>query len=124
MTTHTGKDTRTILGYVTRLLEYPQSVIECDADFTSCRYEGRYNPYTGECIHCRCGAACRWLTEFRTPLIDGTGLDELVRALHAAVDYLDQSAVHDREDSLERVSWIREARGFLRGTSSKHLDRI
>jgi hypothetical protein len=123
MTTHTGRDTRTISGYVTRLLEYPRSVIECDVDFTSCRYEGRFNPFIGECIHCHYGGACRWLNQYRTPSIKDAELDELVAALHAAVDYLAHSASHDREDYFERRSWIKEARGLLRGTSSKHQDR-
>ncbi len=122
MATHTGRETRTISGYAAQLLEYPRLVIERDCDFTSCAYEGRFNPFIAECIDCRFGEACRWLNQHRIVSIEGAELDELIATLRAATDYLSHSASHDREYHCEERSWLKEARSFLRGTSSKHHD--
>jgi hypothetical protein len=122
MATHTGKETRTISGYAAQLLEYPRSVIECDCDFTSCPYEGRFNPFIAECIDCRFAGACRWFNQHHLMSIEDAKLDELIAALQAAVDYLSQVASHEPEYHCEDHSWLKEARSFLRSTSSKHHD--
>lgn len=113
MTTHTGKNTRTITGYVTQLLEYPRWVIERDVDFTHCQYDGRFDKRITDCATCRFGEACNWLNQGRTPTIDAGTVDELVAALQTAVQYFQAKPRHDGTCDCDECCWLREARQFL-----------
>lgn len=118
MATETGRNTRTIRGYLAGLLEYPRWLIERDVDFSECRARGHYNEYLSDCLHCRFGDGCRWLDRHRTPSTGEASVDELVQALRGAVDYLQSPETSAHRNSTEARNWMREARRFL----SAHRD--
>ena len=113
MATETGRNTRTIKGYVVKLLEYPRWLIEREVDFTDCRVGGRFNEYLSECTECRFGAGCRWLDLHRTPSTEQASLDDLVEALEGAVAYLTAPRRSQERQSVETRQWLREAQRFL-----------
>lgn len=112
MATETG-NTRTIRGYVTRLLEYPRWVIEREVDFTHCRSGGHFNEFLDACSACQFGAGCRWLDRHRTPSADEASIDDLVQALESAVTYFGVAGRAARNPSPETRDWLREAQRFL-----------
>lgn len=113
MATETGRNTRTIRGYVVKLLDYPRWLIEREVDFTDCRAGGHYNEFLRECVECKFGDGCRWLDQHRTPSTEDASLDELVRALEAAVAYMKSPRRPRQTQSAEARSWMREAQRFL-----------
>ena len=113
MNTLTGRSTRTITGYVTKLLEYPRWFIERDVDFTDCRHSGCYDQDDSECVNCHFGTACQWLNQDRSPDMEHGSAEELVAALETAVDYVQSRNRHDRSCHCDKCSWLREARRFL-----------
>ena len=113
MNTLTGRNTRTIAGYVTKLLEYPRWFIERDVDFTNCRHSGRYDDSDSECVNCSFGTACQWLNQDRTPDTEHGSAEELVAALQIAVEYLQAKTQHERGCHCDNCSWLREARRFF-----------
>jgi len=118
MPTLTGKNTRTITGYVITLLEYPRWVIEREVDFTDCRHGGSFDTSDDECLSCQFGAACYWLDSHRTQPSPDSPLSELINALDTAVVYLRSPQHSDKHHShdcdCETCQWIREAKSFLR----------
>ncbi len=118
MPTLTPNNTRTLTGYVITLLEYPRWVIERDVDFTDCHLRGTYVIDDTRCVSCQFGAACCWLNVNCEPPSPNAPLDELVRALGTAVDYLRASTVtrsrHARDCECETCQWLHEAGRFLR----------
>ncbi len=117
MTTLTGRGTRTITGYASKLLEHPRWVIERDVDFTQCHYDGHYDDDIAVCVQCSFGAACRWLNQSRSAATDVGTVDELVAALQTAVQYLQANPRHSKGCQCHNCSWLREARQFLHSQS-------
>ncbi len=117
MMTLTGRGTRTITGYVSKLLEHPRWVIERDVDFTDCPYDGNYDDDITVCVQCSFGTACRWLNQRRSPAIDAGTVDKMIAALQSAVYYLQAKAHHGRGCQCHNCSWLREARQFLHSQS-------
>lgn len=111
--TETGSNTRTIKGYVVRLLEYPRWLIEREVDFTDCRRDGRFNEYLSECAECRFGGGCRWLDLHRAPTTEQASLDDLIEALEGAVAYLTSPQRPREAQTAEVRNWVREAQRFL-----------
>lgn len=114
----TGANTRSIVGYVKVLLEYPRWIIEREVDFTGCHYHGRFAASDTRCTSCRFGDACRWLN-LRQPEPSITDpLPELLSALDTAIAYLRspnrEHASHDRRCDCDTCAWLREAKSFLR----------
>jgi hypothetical protein len=118
MSTLTGRNTRTLTGYVATLLDYPRWIIERQVDFTDCHLSGGFDETDTRCSACRFGAACSWLNTNRMAPSPDTPLEELLLALHTAIDYLrtpsDGEAPHPGFCDCPTCSWLREARGFLR----------
>ena len=118
MTTLTGRETRTISGYAVTLLEYPRWVIEREVDFTDCEYGGNFKAESQRCVSCLFGGACRWLNaSSAAPTLD-TPLDDLVRALRSAVEFLGSGsrdeASHPQDCECDTCLWLHDARGLLR----------
>lgn len=111
----TGRNARTISGYVESLLDYPRWVIERDVDFTDCLYQGTYTASADRCKSCEFGEACRWLSLARLPASPDEPLPELIAALRTAADYLqaNYSENHERGCTCETCLWLRQARRFL-----------
>jgi hypothetical protein len=118
MITLSGRNTRTITGYVVTLLEYPRWVIEREVDFTNCHLGGHFDPADPQCSTCHFGTACRWLQTGRTTPHPDAKLPELLMALGAAVEYLHSSARANKDHydgcECDACQWLAEARAFLR----------
>ncbi len=118
MTTPTGRNARTITGYVVTLLEYPRWVIEREVDFTHCHLSGGFDVDDIQCSACHFGTACRWLQTQPTPPCTEVQLAELLGALEAAVQYLRSAARRDQDHydgcQCDTCLWLAEAKGFLR----------
>ena len=114
MASETTGNVRTLIGYAADLLQYPRLIIERDVDFTNCRRGGKHNAFMTECVECRFGAGCRWLDQHRTPNLNDARLDELTKAIEGACDYLQAKVREEGADDGETLTWIREARRFLR----------
>ncbi len=108
-----GSDMRTLRTYVSDLLQFPRRIIEGEVDFTSCPYDGHYNPFLPECATCQFGRACHWLDQRRTQTINHAPLDELVQALKGAVTYLQAANRREKSDAAQVRDWIEEAHRFL-----------
>jgi hypothetical protein len=118
MNTLTGRQARTITGYVATLLEYPRWCIDREVDFSTCHLQGRFESSDARCVSCEFGQACRWLhLKGHEPMPD-TPLTELVDALETAVTYFRrdcrESAHHVRQCACDTCDWLREANAFLR----------
>ena len=115
MTTQTGRNARTLAGYVESLLDYPRWVIERDVDFSGCHYQGVYTASAERCTSCQFGTACRWLNLAQLPKPPDQPLPELMNALTTAVDYLQltYSEDHERGCHSENCLWLRQVRRFL-----------
>ena len=118
MNTLSGRQARTITGYIATLLDYPRWYIEREVDFSNCHLQGDFDGGDQRCSDCRFGRACYWLKlNGREPALD-TPLAELVEALQTAVTYLRRdscdSADHDRHCACDTCDWLREASAFLR----------
>ena len=118
MTTLTGRQARTISGYVATLLAYPRWFIDREVDFTNCHQQGRFVPDDDRCANCRFGSACRWLNQNRLEPTADTPLPELIDALRTAVAYLRRecpdAADHGRDCDCDSCRWLHEASTFLR----------
>jgi hypothetical protein len=118
MTTLTGRNTRTLTGYVITLLDYPRYVIERNVDFTDCHLHGDFDEKDSQCTSCRFGEACRWLNLNKTPPPPDASLDELLQALNTAVKYLRSTGQsdppHPHHCECDGCQWLHEAMGFLR----------
>lgn len=120
MMTLTGRDARTLTGYVYNLLDYPRWLIERDVDFSNCHYHGSFTESAERCTTCRFGVACRWLGKSSAELTPNDPLPELMDALATAARYLKQTycADHERGCDCETCAWLVEVRNFLR--SQRH----
>jgi hypothetical protein len=120
MVTLSGRNTRTLTGYVVTMLDYPRWLIEREVDFTDCHLDGRFDASDEQCASCRFGAACCWLNKNRMQPSADTSLKDLVPALDAAVSYLrsagkrDDSHTHARGCECDGCLWLGEATAFLR----------
>ncbi len=116
MGTQTGQDSRTLVGHVIGLLEYPRLVIERDVDFTHCHLRGRFTETDQRCTACAFGKACRWLAFEISPEADAAPLPDLIAALSTAADYLQETHVdsHERHCDCDTCTWLRNTRSFLR----------
>jgi hypothetical protein len=118
MTTLTGRNTRTIVGYVITLLDYPRWVIEREVDFTNCHLGGSFDADDRQCSSCHFGAACRWLNTNRAAPSPSAPLDDLLEALRTSVDFFRVSNAepdhHAHHCECDTCRWLREAQGFLR----------
>jgi len=118
MPTLTGRNTRTITGYVTTLLDYPRYVIERDVDFTDCHLSGDFDERDRQCTSCQFGEACCWLNSNRTAPPPDASLVELLQALNKAVIYLRSTTQteppHPGNCECDSCQWLHEAMGFLR----------
>ncbi|MCO4810991.1 MAG: hypothetical protein KC572_05270 [Gammaproteobacteria bacterium] len=118
MTRLTGRQVRTISGYVATLLDYPRWFIEREVDFTNCHLQGRFEQDDRCCADCRFGSACRWLNRNRREPTPDTPLPDLLAALQAAVAYVHRecsdTADHDRDCDCDTCEWLHEANAFLR----------
>lgn len=114
----TIRNTRTLTGYAITLLEYPRWIIERDVDFTNCHLSGGFDTRDAQCRSCQFGAACRWLNLNQPAPRPDTPLEELLRALRTAVEYMkspdQRTSDHDRNCGCDSCEWLREAVGFLR----------
>jgi hypothetical protein len=115
MTSVTGRNARTLTGYVETLLDYPRWIIERDVDFSHCRHQGAYTETSEVCTHCPFGDACSWLRLARAPATPDDPLPALVNALTRAADYMQghYRANHERACSCETCLWLRQVRRFL-----------
>jgi len=115
MTTLTGRNARTLSGYVESLLDYPRWVIERDVDFSACHYQGVYTASAKRCTSCQFGAACQWLNLAQLPKSSGPPLSELMNALMTAADYLQvtYSENHEHGCRCDNCLWLRQVRRFL-----------
>jgi hypothetical protein len=118
MTTLTGRNTRTIVGYVVTLLDYPRWVIAREVDFTECHLGGSFDASDRQCSSCHFGAACCWLhADQGAPAADAP-LDDLLEALRTSVEFLRTSSSdldkHARNCECDTCKWLQEAQGFLR----------
>ena len=116
MTTETTGNTRTLNAYAIELLRFPRYYIERQVDFTECRNDGQYDVSAAQCVDCQFGPACRWLDQHRTSLADNPPLDQLTDAIESATYYLQKSTQQLGANDAEVLSWIREARRFLRAS--------
>jgi len=115
MTTHTGRNARTLTSYVETLLDYPRWIIERDVDFTECQHQGNYTASAEVCTTCVFGEACHWLRLTREPASPDDPLPSLLNALATSADYLqaNYSAGHPPGCSCENCLWLRQVRRFL-----------
>jgi hypothetical protein len=115
MTTLTGRNARTLSGYVESLLDYPRWIIERDVDFSNCHYQGTYTESAERCTSCQFGVACRWLNVAQLPKSPKQPLPELMNALATAADYLQVTYSEDHESGChcENCLWLRQVRRFL-----------
>lgn len=118
MTTLTGRNRRTIGGYIITLLDYPRWIIEREVDFTDCHLRGDFGEDDPACDSCRFGAACRWLNVNRNSPSADAPLDELMTALRTAVEFLRRNDArhepHPADCDCDNCQWLRDATGFLR----------
>jgi hypothetical protein len=118
MATFTGRQARTLAGYVTTLLAYPRWFIDREVDFTDCHLHGRFATDDNTCAACQFGRACLWLNQNRPEPNADTPLPDLVAALQTAVTYVRKEspdvANHDRDCRCDTCLWLHEASGFLR----------
>lgn len=118
MPTLTGRSTRTITGYVVTLLDYPRWVIEREVDFTDCHLGGDFDTNDTQCTTCHFGSACCWLNSNRATPSPNAPLDELLRALKAAVEFMRSSNAkepsHPHDCECDSCQWLHEAMSFLR----------
>ena len=118
MTTLTGRQVRTISGYVATLLDYPRWFIDREVDFTDCHLHGRFAPDDPSCADCHFGSACRWLNLNRLEPAPDSPLPDLVEALQTAVGYMRRErpdiADHARNCDCATCEWLHEASAFLR----------
>ncbi len=113
MATETGRNTRTIQGFVAELLDYPRWLISREVDFSGCCAGGHYNEFLSVCVECRFGDGCRWLDRHRTVSTARASLGELIEALKGAVDYVEFADGCETRNSAEARVWLRDARRFL-----------
>lgn len=115
MTSYTGRNARTLTGYVEALLDYPRWIIERDVDFTDCRHQGTYTETSGVCTRCPFGDACSWLRLARLPATPDDPLPGLVNALSTAAVYMQSHyrENHERACGCETCLWLRQVRRFL-----------
>ncbi|MGB5492655.1 MAG: hypothetical protein WBM76_17645 [Woeseiaceae bacterium] len=118
MTTLTGRNTRTIVGHVVTLLDYPRWIIEREVDFTNCHLGGSFDVGDTECSTCRFGAACCWLNTNRSASPTDASLDELLHALATSIEFLRSSknsvASHSADCDCETCDWLHQSKAFLR----------
>jgi len=118
MTTLTGRNTRTITGYVITLLDYPRWVIEREVDFTHCHLSGDFDINDTQCTACHFGSACCWLNSNRAAPSPDAPLGELLQALKAAVEFMRSSNAKERphppDCECDSCQWLHEAMIFLR----------
>lgn len=118
MTTLTGRNRRTIVGYVITLLDYPRWVIEREVDFTGCHRAGAFDQEDPHCSSCQFGDACRWLNTNRSVPTADAPLDELLLALRTALEFLRSTRAtqdpHRADCECDSCAWLHEATGFLR----------
>lgn len=118
MPTLTGRNSRTITGYVITLLDYPRWIIEREVDFTDCHLGGDFGVNDKQCASCHFGQACYWLKKDRATPPHDVPLPELLRALRTAVGYLrslrDDESPHPNDCECDTCQWLNEAMGFLR----------
>ncbi|MGI9234897.1 MAG: hypothetical protein ACR2RD_14790 [Woeseiaceae bacterium] len=116
--TLTGRNSRTIVGYVATLLDYPRWFIEREVDFTSCRAAGDFGRNDARCSACRFGTACNWLNANRSAPTSDAPLDELLNALRTAVEFLrstqSETGRHPADCECDTCQWLHEATGFMR----------
>jgi len=114
--TLTGRNERTLSGYVDSLLDYPRWLIERDIDFTHCEFQGIHSDSAQCCASCEFGAACHWLKHARIAEASSNPLPELLHALSTAVNYVDSTYCkqHKRGCECDNCLWMRQVRGFLR----------
>ena len=119
MATLTGSRTRTIIGHLAQLLEYPKWLIERDVDFTNCEFDGDYNDKLAKCEDCHFGLGCKWLSSIRDIDICEASLNELTDALRGAVNYLGAGDLssHGKSCNCEKCIWLGSARQLLRSVS-------
>lgn len=124
MATLSGRNTRTLTGYVITLLDYPRWIIEREVDFTDCQLHGDFVSFDKRCASCSFGPACCWLNAHRETPCPETSLDELIDALDTAVEYLQSPSregnPHARHCDCDTCTWLHEARSFLRKHRRKH----
>lgn len=118
MTTLSGTNTRTLVGYVVTLLDYPRWVIAREVDFTDCHLAGSFDSSDRQCSSCHFGAACCWLHVNQGPPAADAALDDLLDALRISVEFLRTSSFnphkHARNCECDTCEWLHEAQGFLR----------
>lgn len=118
MTTLTGRNSRTIVGYVVTLLDYPRWFIEREVDFTDCHLAGEFHGNDAQCETCHFGTACNWLNANRSAPTDAASLDELLQALRTSVEFLRlaqaKTGSHLADCQCDTCQWLHEATGFLR----------
>lgn len=118
MTTLTGRNTRTITGYIITLLDYPRWFIEREVDFTDCHLGGGFEADHPQCSTCPFGSACHWLNAHRDTPSPEAPLDDLLKALATSVEFLRLSradeAPHAGHCRCDTCQWLHEAQGFLR----------
>jgi hypothetical protein len=113
MTTQTGRNARTLIGYAENLLEYPRWLIERDVDFTHCHHDGAFSYASSECVACRFGEGCRWLNQTRTPTLEKVSLADLLLGLRSAMEYVQSNRDHTRDCHCRACAWLLEARQFM-----------
>ena len=113
--TLTGRNARTLTGYVENLLEYPRWIIERDVDFTHCQFHGSFSATIETCTSCQFGDACCWLNLARSPEPQDDSLPDLLNALTEAAAYMQKFHAdgHERACSCKACVWLRTARQFL-----------
>lgn len=118
MTTLTGRNSRTIVGYVATLLDYPRWFIEREVDFTDCHLAGKFHGNDTQCATCHFGTACNWLNANRSMPTGAAPLDELLQALRTSVEFLRlaqaETGSHLAGCECDTCQWLHEATGFLR----------
>jgi hypothetical protein len=118
MPTLTGRNIRTITGYVITLLDYPRWFIEREVDFTHCHLGGDFDTDDTRCAACDFGAACCWLHANRAAPSPDVPLDELMHALKTSVEFLRSSNASEgcqaQDCQCDTCQWLRKAMSFLR----------
>ncbi|MGI9236543.1 MAG: hypothetical protein ACR2QZ_04060 [Woeseiaceae bacterium] len=118
MTTLTGRNSRTIVGYVATLLDYPRWFIEREVDFSNCHLAGDFKKSDARCSTCHFGTACNWLTANRSAPTSDASLDELLNALRTSVEFLRSAQAemgsHRADCECDTCQWLHDATGFMR----------